>query len=159
MLNYYAKVETSIQRSVRIQQYNRYPKGKDGQPKGTECLEDKHFGHRVDNLPSSNGSSTVTLKTETQVSAGRQRNARCTKEDWKNQWSKWLGETLRQKLNKTNNTTERIIPQINTVHVSKNNQSTRGNRASASLGSLGSYDRTGLHDQRDRFKCRRDVIL
>ena len=126
----YAKVETSIKRSVKIQRINSYPKGKDGQPENAQCFDDIHLDRRVVNTCQNNRMTEVTLKADTRVPAGRHRNERCAKEDWKNQWSKWLGETLRQKLNKTNNAVG-LLPQSNTVYVSKKSQ-TGNNRVGPS---------------------------
>ena len=146
MLIYYAKVETSIKRSVRIQQINSYPKGKDGQSRKSICSDDTHSASaRVENLSLDGGLSQVTLQNDFKVSKGRQGNKRCSKEDWKNQWSKWIGETLRQKLNKTINAEGKTFPQTNNVNVSINNQ-TKNDRASDGLGNLDSYAARGLHN-------------
>ena len=140
MPKFYAKVETSIKRSVKIQQLNSYPKGKDGQPKNAQCFDDIHLGTRVENTYQDNRMTEVTFKADTQLSGGRHGNERCTKEDWKNQWSKWIGETLRQKLNKINNTVGNGFSQSNNVYVSKNNQS-ENNRVRGPQG-----HRDGLRD-------------
>jgi len=144
-MHFYVKVETLIKRSVKIRQTNSYPKVKDGQPRHSRCFDDIHCAHElVENTYQNLELTKVTLKIDKRTLDWPSRETRCSIKDWKNPWSKWLGSTSRQKLNKTNNAVEEF-PQSNLVNVSKNSQS-KNLGAWVTLGNLDSYVLRGLYN-------------